>query len=278
MFGREPEETKYFVSRKSKLLGPFPLSELKAQLRAGTVLPTDTAWTQGMLKWLPVPQVAGGAVLTMPSTVVLPAPRPQRTPPAPARKTEWRAPTAKDEPRPATPKERWREQRRKARRQARAAAEPGAAAAAAYASFRQRVIAYALDALVIYVLVAILSAELIPQIESGFGQRLDIREQALYGPLAVLTGWLYYALLESSRLQATFGKRWLGIHVADMQGRRIEFRRASLRYWGQYLSGALGGIGFLIAAFTPRRQALHDLLAGCVILRGRPRAAAVALA
>ncbi len=271
MFGHEPEEAKYFVSRRSKLLGPYPMAELKAQLRAGAVLPSDTAWTQGMLKWLPIQEVTGGKALTMPSTVVLP-------PPQPVQKTRAALPAPRKTQAPerrATPKDLLRKHRE---RQSRAGDHSRIATAdtARYASFRQRVIAYALDALVIYVLVATVSAELLPQIESGSDYRININERALYGPIAVLIAWLYYALLESSRLQATFGKRWMHVHVTDLDGRRIEFRRASLRYWGQYLSGALGGLGFLIAAFTPRRQALHDMLAGCVILRGRPGVAALA--
>lgn len=267
MFGREQEEVKYFVSRKSKLLGPFPLAELKAQLHAGAVLPTDIAWTQGMLKWLPIPEVTGGKIPVVPSTVILPAPPRQR--PKAALPASVAPAATKSSPR-VTPQELLREHRQRVTRSAEAPDTKR------YASFRERAIAYGLDALAIYVLVATIAAELIPRIENGFDPRIDIREQALYAPIAVLTGWLYYALLESSKLQATFGKRWMGLRVADLDGQRIEFRRASLRYWGQYLSGALGGLGFLIAAFTPRRQALHDMLAGCVILRGRPRAAALA--
>lgn len=125
-------------------------------------------------------------------------------------------------------------------------------------------------------LVAMVASEMLPQIEAGLDHRVIVNQTALYGPTAVLVGWLYYALLESSRWQATIGKRWMRLQVTDLNGQRVEFRRASLRYWGQYLSGALGGIGFLIAAFTPRRQALHDMIAGCVVLQGRSRIPAVA--
>ncbi len=275
MFGREVEETRYFVSRKSKLLGPYPIGELKARLRAGTVQATDTAWTQGMLKWLPVSEILGGSpgasgTTTPTRTVATPPPVQKRSG---ERKSAIERYVERESRQRTTPQDLLRQHRGQTRPARQVQAMPGGAA---YASFRQRVIAYGLDALVIYMLVAMLASELLPQIEAGLDHRVVINETALYGPIAILVGWLYYALLESSRLQATFGKRWMRLRVADLNGQRIEFRRASLRYWGQYLSGALGGLGFLIAAFTPRRQALHDMIAGCVVLRGSARHPAVA--
>jgi uncharacterized RDD family membrane protein YckC len=83
----------------------------------------------------------------------------------------------------------------------------------------------------------------------------------------VLGGWLYYALMESSQHQATIGKRRLGICVTDANGRRISFARASGRFWSRLLSAIPLGIGFLLPRFTKRKQALHDLVAGCVVIR-----------
>jgi uncharacterized RDD family membrane protein YckC len=79
--------------------------------------------------------------------------------------------------------------------------------------------------------------------------------------------WLYYTLLESSSKQATVGKMALGIRVTDLDGGRISFGRATGRYFGKILSGLILGIGFLMAAFTERKQALHDLLAGTLVVR-----------
>jgi len=79
--------------------------------------------------------------------------------------------------------------------------------------------------------------------------------------------WAYYALLESSPAQATLGKIALGIKVTDAGGGVISFPRASVRYWCKSLSTLILGIGWLLAAFTPRRQALHDLLTGTLVVR-----------
>jgi uncharacterized RDD family membrane protein YckC len=79
--------------------------------------------------------------------------------------------------------------------------------------------------------------------------------------------WLYFALLESSSWQATPGKKALGLYVTDLEGRRISFGRASIRYFGKIISGLTLGIGYVMAGFTERKQALHDIIAGCLVLR-----------
>lgn len=87
----------------------------------------------------------------------------------------------------------------------------------------------------------------------------------LYFILAVI-GWLYFAFMESGSRQATIGKIALGIKVTDLEGQRISFLRATGRYFGKIVSGMILYIGFLMAAFTERNQALHDLMAECLIV------------
>ena len=79
--------------------------------------------------------------------------------------------------------------------------------------------------------------------------------------------WLYFALLESSAWSATLGKRALGLRVTDSSGAHIRFGRATRRLAAKLVSAAPLGLGFLMAAFTARRQALHDLLAGTLVVR-----------
>lgn len=85
--------------------------------------------------------------------------------------------------------------------------------------------------------------------------------------IAVAISWLYSAILESSKLQGTLGKMALNIKVTDLDGRRISFLRATGRYFGKVLSKTILMIGYLIQPFTRRRQALHDLLAGTLVVR-----------
>lgn len=83
----------------------------------------------------------------------------------------------------------------------------------------------------------------------------------------VIVAWIYYAVSESSPDRATPGKRVIGIIVTDLDGNRISFGRASGRYWGKMLSGIILMIGFLMAGFTEKKQALHDILANCLVLK-----------
>jgi uncharacterized RDD family membrane protein YckC len=85
--------------------------------------------------------------------------------------------------------------------------------------------------------------------------------------VGIVIWWLYYACMESSSLQATFGKLALGIRVTDVTGRRISFGRAAGRNLAKVISGMLFGIGFMMAGFDARKQALHDGLAGCLVCR-----------
>jgi uncharacterized RDD family membrane protein YckC len=79
--------------------------------------------------------------------------------------------------------------------------------------------------------------------------------------------WLYFALMESSDKQATLGKMTLKIKVTDLDGNRISFGRASARYWSKLLSGFILCIGYFMAGWTKRKQALHDMIAGCLVVK-----------
>ncbi len=79
-------------------------------------------------------------------------------------------------------------------------------------------------------------------------------------------GLLYFTLQESGPRQATVGKHLLEIKVADEYGRRINFGKALLRYLSKFLSAIILFIGFIMAGFTARRQALHDMIAGTLVV------------
>jgi len=83
--------------------------------------------------------------------------------------------------------------------------------------------------------------------------------------MALIIPWIYEAAMISSDKQATLGKRAVGIVVTDLEGNRITFGRATGRYFGKYLSSLILLIGFIMAAFTEKKQALHDMMAGCLL-------------
>lgn len=83
--------------------------------------------------------------------------------------------------------------------------------------------------------------------------------------LGFLVGWVYYAVMESSVKQGTIGKMALGIVVSDINGKRVSFGKASGRYFGKIISALILGIGFIMIAFTQKKQGLHDMMAGCLV-------------
>lgn len=93
------------------------------------------------------------------------------------------------------------------------------------------------------------------------------------------TGWIFYiivalylGLLPATPLQGTPGKRMVGLRICDRTGKRIGVLRALLRLVAFVPSIGIAGAGFILTAFTPRRQALHDLAAGTfVVNRGATR-------
>ena len=84
--------------------------------------------------------------------------------------------------------------------------------------------------------------------------------------LALFFCWMYFALMESSPLQATLGKLALRLRVTDLAGDRIGFERATWRFFGKFISALPLLGGFIMAAFTVRKQALHDRMARCLVV------------
>lgn len=103
--------------------------------------------------------------------------------------------------------------------------------------------------------------------EYGYSFGVNVQYTFLGWLISVVGGWLYFALMESSGSQATLGKMALGVVVTDLQGDRIAFGRATGRYFGKFISAIILLIGFLMAAFTQRKQALHDLIAGTLVMK-----------
>jgi len=89
---------------------------------------------------------------------------------------------------------------------------------------------------------------------------------AAVGLLVIVVPWLYYAGFESSRGQATPGKVLMRLEVTDLEGNRISFGRATLRFFGKFISTLIIFIGFLMIGLTKKRQGLHDKIAGCLVL------------
>ncbi len=143
---------------------------------------------------------------------------------------------------------------------------------AQYGGFWRRVLAYIVDAIILSVVGGVISAALFGS-AAGLSSLLPGSESttALTGAMLGVQGlsfvlnWLYFAVLESSSMQGTLGKKALGMIVTDLDGGRIGFGRATGRYFAKILSALILMIGFVMVAFTARKQGLHDLIAGTLV-------------
>jgi uncharacterized RDD family membrane protein YckC len=143
-----------------------------------------------------------------------------------------------------------------------------------YAGFWRRTLAFIIDFVLINIVAWILLVP--PSAVLGFtmdgivpAEHLGAVVQIFGYLLGLLLSWLYFTLLESSRWQATVGKKVLGLRVADQMHRRIGFGRANARYWSKNLSALIFGTGFLMIGLSARKQGLHDRIASTIVLRGR---------
>jgi uncharacterized RDD family membrane protein YckC len=157
------------------------------------------------------------------------------------------------------------------------------AATMAYAGFWLRVLAYLIDALILglFAVPIVVGGAMalgiggilarIPRNGDPFSEGIP-PVFLLFIWFCVLVGlggtWLYHALLESSEWQGSAGKKALGLIVTDITGQRVSFGRASGRHFGKIVTSFIPlGIGYAMAGFTEKRQALHDMLASCLVLR-----------
>lgn len=139
-----------------------------------------------------------------------------------------------------------------------------------YAGFWRRLAALLVDALILYTIFALVTWPLaliyawtfhVAEYEAGKAIGY------LFGPVLMVGPFLYWSLMESSARQASVGKMLLGIVVTDLHGRRLSRKRALGRNLGKIISVFFFGIGYVLLVFTARKQALHDLIADCLVLR-----------
>jgi uncharacterized RDD family membrane protein YckC len=155
------------------------------------------------------------------------------------------------------------------------AAVPPAAVAPVFAGFWRRLWAAVLDGILLNIALLPISFMLsLPAMPALNEDELSPEGLAtllgtyMTGMLAgVVIGWLYFALLESSPKRATVGKMMLGLQVCDLGGGRLTFARATGRHFASYVSNITLSIGYLMVLFTAKRQALHDIMAGTLVVR-----------
>jgi uncharacterized RDD family membrane protein YckC len=158
----------------------------------------------------------------------------------------------------------------------------------AYAGFGQRLLAFIIDVIIVGIVYSVIATPIIAamglgiasEVQSMDGMSEDQAAGAAVGMIGTIMAGLgmiimvsfiiqilYYSLMESSKLQASVGKLALGIKVVDMNGNRISFTKAVLRSFGKILSAMIMYIGYLMAAFTEKKQGLHDMIASTLVVK-----------
>jgi uncharacterized RDD family membrane protein YckC len=151
-----------------------------------------------------------------------------------------------------------------------------------YAGFWERVLAFVIDNVIIGVAIVVIVIPLLfltglGPVLSRMAQDEDLGDAGFFliigmflvaATASVLVTWLYHAFMESSEWQATMGKRAMGLVVTDIAGQRVSFGRSTGRHFGKIITNLVPAfLGYIMAAFTEKRQALHDMMAGCLVLR-----------
>jgi uncharacterized RDD family membrane protein YckC len=151
-----------------------------------------------------------------------------------------------------------------------------------YAGFWLRAVAYIIDSIVLGVIFGVLFLigiaivgvgsvhTMVRGMDSGDAEPpvAFILMIIFVGFLGLIASWLYHAYLESSPNQGTLGKMALGLIVTDLQGRRISFGHATGRFFAKIITSLIPlGIGYMMAGFTEKKQALHDMIAATLVLR-----------
>jgi len=233
--------------------GPFTRAQIAEKLQSGAVSLDDLAFIEGLSQWTPLREVL--ATVDAPA---VPAPAPVVAPPSTVPAYSYAATMQ----------------------------PPGHVA---YAGFWLRFVAYMIDSIIISIPVTIIAiilgvvmggasvmmgaashsdgnSDAGQAMGAAMGLGFVLMELVIWIAVMVIA-WLYFAKMESGPGQATYGKRILGLRVTNLAGERIGFGQASGRFFGKIVSGMTFYIGFIMAGFTERKQALHDLIAGTLVVK-----------
>jgi len=238
-------------------MGPFTRAQVAEKLQSGELSLESLAHVDGLSQWTPLRDVLAkvdGAVFPPAPPVVAVAPvdvAPPITPPAYSYAATMAPPPH-----------------------------------LVYATFWYRFAAHILDNLIVSVpfviawvmiVIAIMGASVFATAAQQNSPNTNTPSVAFVGTLILLylslilgrflAVWLYHAVLESGPHQSTWGKRVLGLKVTSYTGQRISFWHATGRYFSTFVTNMTMGIGYLMVAFTDRKQALHDMIAGTLVVK-----------
>lgn len=260
-------EVEWWYLRQGRQYGPVPERSLVAWLESGFMKHEDLVWRAGLDEWTALSELPEfGGQNPFPTSV------PPPLPPAVSRDVSAGALEKSEGASTMVPSE------EAAPTGAQNASTPPAripgslpprameSGAIAYASFGARLLAYLIDnVLMSFVLILVFFPRVVRESQSA--ELLTRDPVLLFG--SVVLSIIYYTAFESSPWQATLGKRALRLRVTDVRGARLRPLACAARQIAKLLSAMLFYLGFLMALFTPTRQALHDVLVGSLVLQRR---------
>ena len=226
-------ESWYFTDSAGAQVGPVSAADVREAVRSGRASNASLAWRDGMAGWLPISQLGTELGLSNPEPIAAPGsePNPYR---APSASVELRVDSTDIVP----------------------------------AGFVRRFAAFFLDSLI--VTIPVVSVAVFAGLAASGGNMLQATQSTTFNLIyyvgLFVAKLLYFAGMESSASQATLGKMALGIKVTDNQGQRLSFGHALGRWFAAALSYITLYIGFLMAAFTDRKRALHDIVASTLVV------------
>lgn len=223
----------WYYAQDQQQRGPVSKSELLDLLKSGDVDQKDLVWTSGMGDWQPAHSVSG--LLTSGESNTPTSSPATGSPKAYSENRDVAGAVHQERDRPATD------------------------SAVKYAGFWKQLFAFLIDIIIVIFASAFISILLV----SGGSQE---EVESVMNEIGLVIGWLYFANMESSNKQATLGKMALGIKVTDKKGNRVGFAKTTGRHFGKIISVMILLIGYIMAAFTDKKQALHDKMAGCLVI------------
>ncbi len=153
-----------------------------------------------------------------------------------------------------------------------------------YAGFWLRFVAYIIDAIIIYIVQSFVFIPIFAAFGLSFASQLDgaesMTDAEAVGMVASMMGMAgatallgiaisvaYYSVMEASKFQGTVGKIALGLIVTDMEGNKLPIGKAIVRNLCKILSSLILLIGYIMAGFTEKKQGLHDIIAGTLVVK-----------
>lgn len=153
-----------------------------------------------------------------------------------------------------------------------------------YAGFWLRFVAYVIDSIIVYVIQSFIFIPVLGLLGITFASDFnnmenmsDAEAMGMLGAMMAFSGGafllitiisiLYWSLMESSKYQATVGKLALGLKVTDMEGKNLDFTKSLIRNACKIISQMILFVGFIMAGFTEKKQGLHDMIAGTLVVK-----------